>query len=403
MSELAAWCIYCGGELIDVGKGEHVLPDAIGCTATMPCVCTGCNTGILSKLVEVLVCRSHLSVVRFKWEREKLRLAWDIDHADGNLLLDAKPIDGTFSSFPIWPQMIVETDSVQFRADESDLKNQDARTCARIFSQHLRHALRTLQGGGRKKVYFPPQVSNVPTGYRYPPRVFAERRIADFADGMKFKCGYSQPGDNAEAIQRLEKELGEEGPDFGENLDIRLGSNSPVMALSFSYSGLVRALTNLAINLLANHAGWEQVNYRTFPEAVRFVMNARLVERLHHRRLNRCGFVRPDDLAVLSCPPNAHKIRLVYNWWRWNSEWCAYSSFYGNEIAARCEFEGPRIADWSTLDVTAYLGSKDWEIVEYTDIMDVDCHVVRDVNLVVPSLPPVINEKITFSPGRQRG
>ena len=209
MVELAAWCIYCGGELIDVNKGEHVLPDAIGCTPTIPCVCTGCNTRILSKLVEVLVYRSHLSLVRFKWERKKLRLAWDIDHADGNLLLDAEPIDDTFSSFAVWPQMIVETDGVQFRADESDLQNQNARTCARIFSQHLRHALRTLQGGGRKKVYFT-QVSNVPMGCRYPPRLFAEKRIADFADGMSFKCGYSQPGDNVKAIQRLEEELEEE-------------------------------------------------------------------------------------------------------------------------------------------------------------------------------------------------
>ena len=50
-------CIYCGGPVKGVRKGEHIVSRALGGTLGLRCVCTGCNTGVLSVLDTELAAR----------------------------------------------------------------------------------------------------------------------------------------------------------------------------------------------------------------------------------------------------------------------------------------------------------------------------------------------------------
>ena len=53
-------CVYCGGEVRGVSKGEHVIPKALGAALTMNTVCKDCNNAF-SDIDKELCSRSLLS------------------------------------------------------------------------------------------------------------------------------------------------------------------------------------------------------------------------------------------------------------------------------------------------------------------------------------------------------
>src|SRR5687768_12587479 len=96
-------CIYCGGPLGKVGKGEHIIADIIGGVRTIKEVCRQCNNGVLSDLDRELCSASPLCIIAAEVLGNGIGQAWDVDHDEGNMLLEAMPNWGT-QSMTLWPQ-----------------------------------------------------------------------------------------------------------------------------------------------------------------------------------------------------------------------------------------------------------------------------------------------------------
>src|SRR5207249_8556008 len=84
--------------------------------------------------------------------------------------------------------------------------------------------------------------------YRYPPRIFSRRPIAQFRRGMSFEFQYLTTAEKNFALSQLE--AWDDSRRFGE-LEIRRGSALPAIRCFFDAAKVLRALVKLGVNLLA--------------------------------------------------------------------------------------------------------------------------------------------------------
>jgi hypothetical protein len=152
-------CIYCGGEVRKVKKGEHIVPAAIGGVPTISDFCKGrtvcnpCNSGTLSELDRELCSLSYLSIVAAQELDAFIWQAWDVDHTANNLLLEATPdFSGSSMTLTLLPQIIFEQDGPQIRGDFEESQQFGIDRFQTVFVQHLLEAFHAYKNGKRNRL-----------------------------------------------------------------------------------------------------------------------------------------------------------------------------------------------------------------------------------------------------------
>lgn len=80
-------CLYCNQPARAGGKGEHVIPEAIGGARTLlefsakRRVCQRCSNGLLSQLDDELCSNSYLSLISSRNGYTKELKLWNVDHS----------------------------------------------------------------------------------------------------------------------------------------------------------------------------------------------------------------------------------------------------------------------------------------------------------------------------------
>ena len=96
------------------------------------------------------------------------------------------------------------------------------------------------------------------------------------------------------------------------------------------------------------------------------------------------GFIKPDGVSQLACPPKSHKFRLTHD--LTTNAWKMYASFEG-KAAAYVAFDGPNYESWATMDVVA-----PYDRPMLTPLFDnwyrpLDHRAVTDPREMLPTIP----------------
>jgi len=358
-------CIYCGGEVRKVKKGEHIIPEAMGGARTISDFCKGrtvcnhCNNGTLSELDRELCSRSYLSVVAahelgaFVWQ------TWDVDHGANNLLLEATP-DFAASSMTLLPQIIFEQDGPQLRGDLEELQRFGQEGFASVLVRSARRAFGNFKAGKKRWLHFEriDPNSNLLARYRYPPRIFVGSSIRDLAKKLlagkraSLVVRYLSESDKRFALSQLDN--------WNSSRRIRrfgvgLGSKMPSLRCSYELGAVMRALTKMGVNLLAAFCPNTPVDRDGFTGVMQIVLGE---IPLQPALMGINGFVHASDIEPINAANAAHSFRLLHM----GGKWRIYSSFFGGRVGSRVRFPGPNGESWNCADVVAPLKSKNWTI-----------------------------------------
>src|SRR5688572_27781640 len=86
-------CVYCGGPLKRIGKGEHVIQRSLGGRREfLRCVCGDCN-GAFSEIDKELASKSPLAILVQQEFGTAGALAWGYDSGH-DIALEARPLPG---------------------------------------------------------------------------------------------------------------------------------------------------------------------------------------------------------------------------------------------------------------------------------------------------------------------
>ncbi len=378
MAEIAdRICIYCGKPAKGVRDGEHIVQKAIGGKRTITetsgrLVCNPCNNGPLSVVDNELCGRSYLAHIASQEIDASLYQVWDVDHASGNQLVEARPIwiDGELQGMHYYPQLIFQPSGVTVIGDAEDMVRFGNEGFRSVLIRAVYNAFHRHTSGAKKKGLFFEQIDRmlIDRGFRYDPRVFARRSIAEIArnvDGQLFIVRYMSPADKREILRQLD------ALDPHRTLKRwtqKRGSRQPRMASTFDLGRTMRGLMKIGFNILAAYCEKTPVNRTTFSEVVRLILGE-----THPREgiLKSNGFVHADKLSDLNAPDKGHGFRMTW----FANQWHFYASFFGGRIAAAVSFPGPNVERWNTLDIVASLHSKEWQAKRY--------------NLALPILYPI--------------
>lgn len=385
MAKTRPRCIYCDAELRKIRKGEHIIPRSLGSTKTIRSVCNDCNNSF-SILDEQLVKHSPVHWIDYRRRATKGGNWYDIDVHDDNLIFQAYP-DKSQSTWTAWPQVIFCEQGPQIRADLDEIEKIGAEEWQAIFFKHLCAALERHNNGDSSAIHFAPN-SRMSSFGRYPPRVFAERRICEFGQGMRFLGKYLSPPEQAKLLAQITKLSPKTRL---ENQTTARGSSAPGAIMHGDAMLLYRALTKIGINALAYICTQTDVDRFAFREAVQFVQDGRLRAEAAKRLLIRCGFVCPEQLRSLECPKGSHVLHLCH--YAGSHLWQMYFALFGGDVGGRIEFRGPNRERWASTTITAPIGGR-WSQTYSNDIVAPDVRVVPwddDMFLqkVVPSIPIV--------------
>lgn len=374
-----AECLYCRNQ--GQRAKEDIVPKAIGGSRTIDNVCQACNNGPLSSVDKELVSKSPLSIVAAQELGKTVEYTWDVDHSDGNVLLEGAP-NASFDSMIVWPQLVLTERGFQLRADAEDFFEFGSQRAQKVFIEHLvetlhQYRMRTCSPK-QSKIWFERIEANT-SGYAFPPRIFVRHPLSEIGPPITFQCRYKSERDR----KALLKALFDLRPDtrFPRG-EVLLGSYWPSVALFYEATDVLRALVKIGLNLLANLCRQTNVNSARFPHAVGFVTGQLGMKETF---MNCAGFVKVSDIEFLQCPTRSHKFRLSFN--DASSKWHLYCSFFGGRIGAKVYFPGPNRETWHTADVTVPIGSDQW-IVEYPTILfQPRVEIVwGDLSEVVPSI-----------------
>jgi hypothetical protein len=364
-------CLYGGGEARNVKRGEHIIPQAIGGNRTISEFCNGrtvcnpCNNGVLSDLDAELCRRSVLSIVAaheldsFVWQ------TWDVDHSDGNLLLEAKP-SFSGSSMTLFPQMLFKPDGPQLRCDLEQVKRFGRDRFQTVFIEAMLRAFHAFKSGKRnrlsqKRIELNEQLLQ---RYQYPPRIFTRHNIEEVTNRSSFELQYCHAADKRFALSSLAQwDSSKRFRDSGESI----GSGFPVIRSYSDANKTMRALFKLAINLLAASCPNTPVNATGLRPVISIVLGtAPILPRL----FVETGFVSPAAVAPINAGNREHSFRLLHI----DGAWCIYSSFFGGQMGAVVRFPGPNAEYWRCADVVAPIDSNDWTFRTSSILQPLSCH-----------------------------
>lgn len=371
----AGICLYCGRQ--GALSREHIIPEALGGTRRIQAVCEKCNNGVLSELDKELATASPMSIIAAEEMHKTTGYTWDVDHSENNLLLEAQA-DTSASSMTVWPQIIFDEKGSQFRADGEEIQHFGAENFQAVFMRHLLKAYHTVRTAKRPRIIFEPVPEKMSSQYRYPPRIFANRRIRDFDNRMHFRCRYLKAGDRREVRRQLDN--WDQGTRF-KSTDFVLGSSLPAFHFHYELTAIARGLIKTGINLLRFACKSTLVDREHFGEGIRVVTGER---QLSDAALRDCGFVHATDLLPLDCSAGTHSIRLLSD----GGVWRVWFAFFGGRIGAAASFPGPNEERWRTTDVTIPIGNGEWIIRESPLLQPVRARVERkDLQKIIPSIP----------------
>ena len=132
---------------------------------------------------------------------------------------------------------------------------------------------------------------------------------------------------------------------------MQFGSENPEIFIGFRPNDIGRAVAKIGFNLLAHLAVTTDPSRANFTRSVEWILEDEHANEFFD--LRRHGFVEPDGLAALGCPPDAHKFRLMHD--PSTNIWRVYAAFFGGKAAAHAIFRGPNRETWSVIDVVAPL------------------------------------------------
>jgi hypothetical protein len=354
-------CMYCGNPTKRGGKGEHIVPKAIGGALTLndtsdKRVCPGCNSGVLSEVDRELCSRSFLSVVASQELDAHIWQAWDVDHSSGNLLVEAKPEwDGGFLSQLIcYPQMTFERTGPDIRGDLEEIQHFGHEDFEKVFRKAIRQAFHKFSANEKGSLHFERIQSGViHAGYRLAPRIFTRHSIAEIArniNDQSFILRFVTDADRRFALRSLSL-LGE-GRQCTKWTQ-RPGSTLPTISVFFDIGVTLRALIKLGLNLIAAYCHNTPVNHDTFRQAMRLILGE---GQINPGLFNQMGFVRATDIQCIKDDGGGHSFRLVHM----GGHWRVYSSFFGGRIGSFVLIPGPNYENWACADIVAPIKSRDW-------------------------------------------
>jgi hypothetical protein len=353
-TDVARSCFYCGKPVgrVRKGKGEHLIPDAIGGRITTPDVCGRCN-GSFSEIDRELCSRSPLSVVAAREIDSTLWQAWDVDEPAGNILLEARP-DFERSGFKIYPQLIVFPSHIEYRADNGELQEYGCEKFQVLFSRRLRQLFWEHEHGNRNAfhLYRIRESAKLFARYRYPPRFFVRGSIAEACGHKSVELRFVTQTDRRMALSRLESGALFKPMDITR---VSMGSYLPVIRFFCDCGKVWRALAKISVNLLHHFCERTPVNRNTF---ARVIAEVRGEQSFSPDRLKEGGFVCASNVASMKSDDGGHHIRLYHadGWWHTSF------AFFGGKIGAVVRYPGPNHEPWTTLDIHAPLHSRDWTV-----------------------------------------
>lgn len=403
MSRTAKSCIYCDGVLRQIGKGEHIIPKALGSTAKIRCVCGDCNNEF-SVLDKHLLMNSPIYLIHYRIHGTKGGHWYEIDKDDDNLIIQVCP-NRTQTSWPACPQIIFCEGGTQIRGDHEGFLQLGTEAWQDVFFTNLCAAYQRRVKGDNRAIIFS-RYPGMSSQGRYPPRVFAERSIHEFGAEMRFMAHYEKRSQRRQILTELAKLTPKKK--IGTVMRTAMGSRTPGGRMSGDAITTYRALTKIGINALAFTCEKTQVDRYEFREAIRFVQ--RPIPYTNPKRyLARCGFVSPAQLESLCCPNDAHLLHFCH--YDVAQLWQMYFVFYGGAAGGRIEFPGPSQEMWkSTTMIAPFRGdTKAWIQKRYGDIVAPQVDIVswnddEFFRKVVPSVAPAVSESgaLTIRRSRQR-
>ncbi len=351
-------CIYCGGcvRRVRKGKGEHIVPDAIGGALTLDAVCGNCNNEF-SAIDTELCSRSPLSLVASKVIGAHAWQVWNVDPTASQLLVEGWP-DWSVETIRVYPQIIFEQSRLRMYGDLDEMLRFGIREFEQVLVRSMLRAFQRSEAGCKKWLHVERVEKGqvVARGYRFPPRVFSRRSIKELADRLRrnarasFILRYQKDADRKLALSVLENWTPRR---TFKSLERGTGSLLPVFGTSYELGAVMRALAKIAVNLLAHCCPNTPLNFQTIPGVIRVITG---VAPVSTALLSANGFVRARDIQSLAADANAHSFRLLH----WNGEWWVYASFFGGQIGSFVSFPGPNKESWTCADIVAPLRSKDW-------------------------------------------
>lgn len=371
VSTSTSLCIYCGQPRGRVRKGEHIIPDTIGGVRTIKEVCAACNNGVLSDIDRELCSVSPLAIVAAEVYGNGIGQTWDVDHRAGNVLLEGAP-SWAEQSMTVWPQIIVTNKGPEIRGDYEEVLEFGPTYFRQIFVRHMRQAYWRWRSTGKGLIFRPLRSANdLLEVYRYPPRIFVERRMRDFNDKITFLIGYRDSSGKRQALHTIDN--WDSGGEF-KRFDVQLGSHLPAVRRYWDVVKIIRALTKLGINLLRDTCQRTTVDHRSFSQAIGFVMGR---SEPSINLFHQCGFIWPSDVAELHRDDGGHSFRLLHDSQRWR----LYCSFFGGRVCATVRFPGPCNENWSTADISTPLASHErdvspeWQVSRHRMLLPYPCHI----------------------------
>ncbi len=383
-------CLYCGGHAKRGKRGEHVIPEAIGGALTLNdvpnrSVCHTCNNGVLSVLDDELCSRSYLSIIASRELGSAIWQAWDVDHSDDNLLMEAKPdwaTDEAFNSLVCYPQIIFEDTGPVARGDSEEFIEFGLEDAVYVLFKAARLCFQRHRQGDRGALTQRLVRSSVTRGdYRLPPRLYSPHSINEIASEIQtrnFVLRYDSPARKRRAMLALEK-LREyrSSATWAKSR----GSFFPSVGCYFDIGLTLRALMKLGINLLAAICSRTPVDKHAFALPISFIRGK--AERLTPALFKTNGFVHAEDVQRIAVPGNAHSFRVAHD----GRFWYVLSSFFGGKIGALVQLAGPNHESWRSAHVVAPLKSKDWVIStsQYLPFFAPWTIAWHDSSLIIPS------------------
>ncbi len=341
-------CIYCGGSVSGVKKGEHVVPKALGGAVTIKKVCQRCNNEELSKLDEELTERSPLRLLARKELKKPGESVWGYD-AKHDVAIEARISENGFSSI-LWPQLVFKDGIIMFFGDHEELMESGWENSCHKFLKYARVARGTLRKCRRPRWIWN-QVKLPPRRGKFPPRVYTKHTLERLSNRAHFICRYTKKSDRVYLLKQLDNWDPNKGVKKKEE---SLGVRDPESQFSYADRIVLRALVKMGINLLGWLAKDTTVSKDTFEKAIAFVRYDLGLAPPN----NLCGFVVNEDIQYLCCPAGAHKFLLEYD----HSFWTLDCAFFGGHAGATVTFPGPSRETWRRAEITTPLRSNEWVV-----------------------------------------
>jgi hypothetical protein len=355
--------MYCNAVTRKGRKGEHILQAAIGGGRTLndagtAVVCPNCNSGCLSIIDRELCSHSYLSVVASQELNAKLWNAWDVDHAESHLLIEACPewgADKMLAGLRAYPQVILERSGPSVRGDYSEFQEFGREQASKLLLRAVRHCFDRWRHTGKGLHFRKVDSGIINDGYRLAPRVFAPHSIFETVRDLRnrdFVLKFLNEEDKRFALWSLSKL--ENSPDF-KNWSSKSGSHSPRLCFFFDINRTLRALMKIGLNLIAAYCPNTLVNRRSFSHAMQIIMGE---IQIPFPVIGENGFVNADDIQEIRGTPTEHTFRLLYL----NNLWHVFFCFFGGRIGAHVRIPGPNQEDWICANIVAPIGYKEWTI-----------------------------------------